>query len=151
MLKVSCHIGSIYGPLTQVLAALAVLPKDSLTQAIHSSTKSTLLWMDKKSQLSLSEDRGTHRSRPSKSMDKTSLIHSFILIGTYLSLFKYLVRLTTQCIHWFWFFNPYPGIIYVQATTVFLIQVSFRIHDYVWYRRVISPVGVCMDKLKAHR
>ena len=112
MLSHSCKSlssqGSIYGPLTQVLATLAVLAEESLTQASVQTLSQTLLWMDDKA-LSLSEDRGTHRSRHSKSIDTSpilSFIHSdtFILIGTCLSLFKCLVRLTTQRIHRF--FNP---------------------------------------------
>ena len=62
-------------------------------------------------QLSLSNDRGTHRSRHSKSMDTdTSLNHSdifILMIGTYFSLFKCLVWLTTQRILGF-FDRPCP-------------------------------------------
>ena len=73
--------GSIY----QVLATLAVLAEELLTQT--------------------SVQTPSHRSKHSKSMD---ILHSFIhsgififmiLIRTYLSLFKGLVRLTAQRIH----------------------------------------------------
>ena len=60
------------------------------------NTESTLLWMDDKASSPCLKTGGTHRSRHSKSMDTTSLNRSDILIGTYLSLFKCLVRLTTQ-------------------------------------------------------
>ena len=61
------------------------------------------------SQLSLSKDRGNHRSRHSKSMNNTSLNHSdifIVMVGTYLSLSKCLVQLTTQRI--LCFFDPMP-------------------------------------------
>jgi len=102
---------SIYGPLTQVLATLAVLAEASLTQASVQTPSQTLLWMDDKTSSPwLKTAWGIHRSRHSKSIDSTShilsFIHSdtFILKGTYLSLFKCLVRLTTQRIHRF--FKP---------------------------------------------
>jgi len=104
--------GSKYGPLTQVLATLAVLAEESLTQASVQTRSQTLLWMDDKASSPGLKTWGTHRSRHSKGIDNTSLILSFIhsdtfiLIGTRLSLFKFLVRLTTQRIHWF--FNPMP-------------------------------------------
>ena len=60
----------IYGPLTQVLATLAV--------SICLNTESTLLWMDDKASSPSLKTRIPHRSRHSKSMDNTSLIHSFI-------------------------------------------------------------------------
>ena len=82
--------GSIHGPLTQVLATPAVLAEESPTQASfqHQVNPSCGL----QSHLSLSEaTRRTHRSRHSKSMDNTSLIHSdifILMVGTYLSLSK---------------------------------------------------------------
>ena len=66
---------------------------------ILSNTESTLPWMDDKGSSPCLKTGGTHRSRHSKSMDNTSLNRSDIFIstiGTYLSLFKCLVRLTTQ-------------------------------------------------------
>ena len=74
--------GSIHGPLTQVLATLAVLAEESPTQASfqHQVNPSCGL----QNQLSLSEATGrTHRSRHSKSMDNASLIHSDIFIFIY--------------------------------------------------------------------
>ena len=67
--------------------------------SVLSNTESTLLWMDDKASSLCRKKGGTHRSRHSKSMDNTSLNHSDIftlMIGTYRSLFKYLVRLITQ-------------------------------------------------------
>ena len=80
---------------------------------VLSNTESTLLWMDDKASSPCLKTRRTHRSRSrhSKSMANTSINHSDILIlmiGAYLSLFKYLVRLTTQ--HILGFFNrPCPA------------------------------------------
>jgi len=91
--------GSIYGPLTQVLATLAVLAEESLIQASVQTLSQTLLWMDDKASSPCLKTWGTHRSRHSKSMNTTSLNRSdifILMIGTYLSLFKCLVRLTTQ-------------------------------------------------------
>ena len=103
----------IYGQLTQALATLAVLAEESLTQAsfqtlslMGSCTESTLLWMDNKARSPSLKTGGTHRSRHSKS---TSLNHSDIfifMVGTYLSLSKCLVQLTTQRI--LRFFDPLP-------------------------------------------
>ena len=101
--------GSIYGPLTQVLATLAVLAEESLTQASIQTLSQTLLWMDDKASSPCLKTWGTHWSRHSKSIDNTSLILSFIhsdtfiLIGTCLSLFKCLVPQ-----HMHRFFNPMP-------------------------------------------
>ena len=67
--------------------------------SIVSNTESTLLWMDDKASSPCLKTGGTHRSRNSKSMDNTSLNRSdtfILMIGTYLSLFKCLVWLTTQ-------------------------------------------------------
>ena len=67
--------------------------------SVLSNTESTLLWMDDKASSLCLKTGGTYRSRHSKSMDNTSLNHSdifILMIGTYLSLFKCLVRLTTQ-------------------------------------------------------
>jgi len=64
-----------------------------------SNTESTLLWMDDKAKLSLSQDPGYPKIQAFKIMDNTSLNRSnifILMIGTYLSLFKCLVRLTTQ-------------------------------------------------------
>ena len=69
--------GSIYGPLTQVLATLAVLAEELLTQASVQTLSQTLLWMDDKA-----SSPCTHRSRHSKSIDNTSLILSFRYIHT---------------------------------------------------------------------
>ena len=104
--------GSIYGPLTWVLATLAVLAEESLTQAPVQTPSQPFSFPDGwQSQLPLSEDQGyPYRSRHSKSMDNTSFIniHSFIhsdifilMIGTYLSLFKCLIWLKTLHIHRF--------------------------------------------------
>ena len=74
--------------------------------SIPSNTELTLPWMDDKASSPCLKTRGTHRSGIQKSMDNTSLIHSFIhsdtfifMIGIYLSPFKCLVRLITQGIH----------------------------------------------------
>jgi len=100
--------GSIYGPLTQVLATLAVLAEESPTQASVQTLSQTLLMMDDKASSPCLKTWGTHTSRHSKGNTSLilSFIHSdtFIWIGTCLSLFKCLVRLTTQRIHRF--FNP---------------------------------------------
>jgi len=67
--------------------------------SVLSNTESTLLWMDDKASSLCLKKGDTHRSRHSKSMDNTSLNHSdifILMIGTYRSLFKYLVRFTTQ-------------------------------------------------------
>ena len=58
--------GSIHGPLTRVLATMAVLAEESLTQAPFKHRFNPFL-DGKQSQLSLSEDQGTHRSRHSNS------------------------------------------------------------------------------------
>ena len=65
--------------------------------SVLSNTESTLLWMDDKASSPCLKTRGTHTSMHSKSMENTSLNHSdifILIIGTYLSLFKYLVRTT---------------------------------------------------------
>ena len=79
--------------------------------SVLSNTDSTLLWMDDKASSLCLKTGGTHRSRHSKSMDNTSLNHSdifILMIGTYLSLFMRLVRLTTQHILCF-FDRPCPA------------------------------------------
>ena len=71
----------------------------SLIQASVQTLSQTLLWMDDKASSPCLKTWGTHRSRHSKSMNTTSLNRSdifILMIGTYLSLFKCLVRLTTQ-------------------------------------------------------
>jgi len=55
--------GSIYGPLTQVLATLSVLAEESLTQASVQTPSQTLLWMDDKASSPCLKTWGTHRSR----------------------------------------------------------------------------------------
>ena len=72
-----------------------------------SNTESTLLRMDDKASSPCLKTGGTHRSRHSKSMDNTSDIF-ILMIGTYLSLFKCLVRLTTQRILCFFDRPPMP-------------------------------------------
>jgi len=76
--------GSIYGPLTQVLATLAVLAEESLIQASVQTLSQTLLWMDDKASSPCLKTWGTHRSRHSKSIDNTSLTLSFILSDTFI-------------------------------------------------------------------
>ena len=79
--------------------------------SVLSNTESTLLWMEDKASSLCLKTGGTHRSRHSKRMDNTSLNHSdifILMIGTYLSLFKYLVRLTAQHILGF-FDRPCPS------------------------------------------
>ena len=79
--------------------------------SVLSNTESTLLWMDDKASSPCLKTKGTHRSRHSKSMENTSRNHSdifILMIGTYLSLFKYLVWLTTQRILGF-FDRPCPA------------------------------------------
>jgi len=79
--------------------------------SILSNTESTLLWMDDKASSPCLKTGGTHRSRHSKSMDNTSINHSdifILMIGTYLSLFKCLVWLTTQRILCFFDRPPMP-------------------------------------------
>jgi len=65
--------GSIYGPLTQVLATLAVLAEEPLTKASVQTLSQTLLRMDDKASSPCLRTWGTHRSRPSKTMDNTYL------------------------------------------------------------------------------
>jgi len=45
--------------------------------SIHSNTESNLLWMDDKASSHCLKTRDIHRAEHSKSMDNTSLIHSF--------------------------------------------------------------------------
>ena len=61
----------IYGQLTRALAILAVIAEESLTQASFQTLSQPSSLDGWQSQLSLSkdQDRGTHRSRHSKSMD----------------------------------------------------------------------------------
>jgi len=73
--------GSIYGPLTHVLATLAVLAEESLTQASVQTPSQTLLWMNDKVSSPCLKTWGTHRSRHSKGIDNTSL--TFIRIHSY--------------------------------------------------------------------
>jgi len=70
----------VYGQLTQVLTTLAVLVEECTDPGICSNTESTFLWKDDKASSPFLKTGGTQRSRHSKSMDNTSLIHSFILI-----------------------------------------------------------------------
>ena len=75
--------GSIHGPLPQVLATLAVLAEESLTQTSVQTLNQTLLWTDDKASSPCLKTWGTHRSRHSKSIDNTySFIHSFRYIYT---------------------------------------------------------------------
>jgi len=80
--------------------------------SIRTSTESTLLWMYDKASSPCLKTGGTHRPRHSKSVDIIlyTFVHLFLhsdififVIGTYLSLFKCLVRLTTQRIRQFSF------------------------------------------------
>ena len=98
------HAGSIGWRITDP----SILFKQS---SMGSCTESTLLhvWMANKARSPCLKTRGTHRSRHSKSMDNTLLNHSDIfifMVGTYLSLSKCLVQLTTQ--HILCFFDPMP-------------------------------------------
>ena len=87
-----------------------VLAEESLTQASFQTLSQPFSgWMTKPALPVKDLGSTTHRSRHSKSMDNTSLNHSdifILMIGTYLSLFKCLVRLTTQRI--LCFFDPMP-------------------------------------------
>ena len=73
--------------------------------SVLSNTDSTLLWMDDKASSPCLKTGGTHRSRHSKtSLNRSDIF--IIMTGTYLSLFKCLVRLTTQ--HILCFFDRPP-------------------------------------------
>jgi len=80
----------VHGPLTQVLATLAVLAEESLTQASVQTLSQTLLWMDDKASSPCLKTWGTHRSRHSKSMQyfTYSFIHSF----KYIHVDRYLLQ-----------------------------------------------------------
>ena len=92
---------------------------------ILSNTESTLLWMDDKASSPCLKTGGTHRSRHSKtSLNRSDIF--IIMTGTYLSLFKCLVQLTTQRI--LCFFDPMPR--YTAKLTIsnsaIWAKISFR-------------------------
>ena len=124
----SVFTGCIYGPLTQLLATLIVLAEGSLTQAsIQTPSQPFSGWMSKPAlpvwRLGVPTDPCIQKA--------WIILHSFFDSVRYihlydrdlLSLFKWLVWLTTWRIQWF--LIPCPG---THTPTAFLIQQSWVIN-----------------------